>query len=360
MPIAGVGVDVVEIDRFAAVLERRPRLAERCFTPAEAAYCRSRRFPPQHFAARFAAKEAVGKALRHRHDALARGRGRPRAGRAHDRAPRPLAARGTARRRPGPRVADPWARLGGGLRRGRVGAGHETLGCPASRAPAAGRRSPVRGAESARMGRPCPPLDPRPPAPPRVHAALRRRRPAREPDRRATEDHCMPSILLMERAGLATAEAVLAGFPAPAPRASSSGRATTAVTGCGRPPPGRGGLGRGGDGPRGRRPTPDAASMARSPPASASRSGRSAPARPAGAASSHALLGTGAQGAPRGGRGGGGVDGPAPARRWWPVDVPSGSRPTPGRGPAPAVRPPSRSPTTATSRGPCACCRAPP
>ena len=61
--VVGVGVDVVDIDRFVAALARRPRLAERCFTPAEAAYCQSRKFPPQHFAARFAAKEAVGKAL---------------------------------------------------------------------------------------------------------------------------------------------------------------------------------------------------------------------------------------------------------------------------------------------------------
>lgn len=80
--IAGVGTDVVEIDRFAASLERRPRLAERCFTPAEAAYCRSKPFPPQHFAARFAAKEAVGKALgigmtRWREVEVVRGRGAP-------------------------------------------------------------------------------------------------------------------------------------------------------------------------------------------------------------------------------------------------------------------------------------------
>ena len=63
MPIIGVGVDIMEIGRFAASLANRPRLAERCFTPAEAAYCASRAFPPQHFAARFAAKEAVMKAL---------------------------------------------------------------------------------------------------------------------------------------------------------------------------------------------------------------------------------------------------------------------------------------------------------
>lgn len=80
--IVGVGTDVVEIDRFAAALARRPRLAERCFTPAEAAYCQSRKFPAQHFAARFAAKEAVGKALgigmtRWREVEVVRGRGAP-------------------------------------------------------------------------------------------------------------------------------------------------------------------------------------------------------------------------------------------------------------------------------------------
>lgn len=82
MPIAGVGVDVVEIDRFAAALERRPRIAERCFTEAERAYCSAKPFPPQHYAARFAAKEAVGKALgigmtRWREVEVVRGRGAP-------------------------------------------------------------------------------------------------------------------------------------------------------------------------------------------------------------------------------------------------------------------------------------------
>lgn len=82
MAVLGVGIDAIEIDRFAAALERRPRLAERCFTEAEAAYCLSRKFPPQHFAARFAAKEAVGKALgigmtRWREVEVVRGRGAP-------------------------------------------------------------------------------------------------------------------------------------------------------------------------------------------------------------------------------------------------------------------------------------------
>ena len=63
MAVIGVGIDLIDIDRIARALARRPRFAERCFTDREAAYCRSRAFPAQHFAARFAAKEAVGKVL---------------------------------------------------------------------------------------------------------------------------------------------------------------------------------------------------------------------------------------------------------------------------------------------------------
>ena len=57
-----VGVDLIEIDRVRRALER-PRFRERCFTEAERAYCDSRPNPAQHYAARFAGKEAVGKAL---------------------------------------------------------------------------------------------------------------------------------------------------------------------------------------------------------------------------------------------------------------------------------------------------------
>lgn len=52
-----MGVDVVDVARFAATLARVPRLAERVFTEAE------RDLPVQSLAARFAAKEAVAKAL---------------------------------------------------------------------------------------------------------------------------------------------------------------------------------------------------------------------------------------------------------------------------------------------------------
>ena len=58
-----VGIDLIEIDRVARALERHPRFAERVFTPTEREYCLSRANPAQHFAARFAGKEAVGKAL---------------------------------------------------------------------------------------------------------------------------------------------------------------------------------------------------------------------------------------------------------------------------------------------------------
>jgi holo-[acyl-carrier protein] synthase len=59
----GVGIDLIEIERVERALERRPRLAERLFTDAELAYARERARPGRHLAARFAAKEAVIKAL---------------------------------------------------------------------------------------------------------------------------------------------------------------------------------------------------------------------------------------------------------------------------------------------------------
>src|SRR3954454_21146320 len=58
-----VGIDLIEIARIRRALERYPSFRERCFTEAEQAYCDSRPNPPQHYAARFAGKEAVGKAL---------------------------------------------------------------------------------------------------------------------------------------------------------------------------------------------------------------------------------------------------------------------------------------------------------
>ncbi len=58
-----VGIDLIEIERIQSALERYSGFAERCFTEGERAYCDGRRNPAQHYAARFAGKEAVGKAL---------------------------------------------------------------------------------------------------------------------------------------------------------------------------------------------------------------------------------------------------------------------------------------------------------
>lgn len=60
-----IGNDIVEVGRIADLMARRgSRFIERCFTPAEIEYCRSKAEPAVHFAGRWAAKEAVYKALR--------------------------------------------------------------------------------------------------------------------------------------------------------------------------------------------------------------------------------------------------------------------------------------------------------
>ena len=64
MRITGLGVDLVSIPRMRTTIDRwHDRFVARVFTDDEIAYCRARRDPAPHFAARFAAKEAVGKAL---------------------------------------------------------------------------------------------------------------------------------------------------------------------------------------------------------------------------------------------------------------------------------------------------------
>jgi holo-[acyl-carrier protein] synthase len=57
-----MGVDLIEIARVERALGR-DGFRERCFTETERAYCDSKPNPAQHYAARFAGKEAVGKAL---------------------------------------------------------------------------------------------------------------------------------------------------------------------------------------------------------------------------------------------------------------------------------------------------------
>lgn len=58
-----VGTDVVDVDRFRRVLDRRPGVAARLLSPAERCDAAGRRLSPPRLAARFAAKEAVMKSL---------------------------------------------------------------------------------------------------------------------------------------------------------------------------------------------------------------------------------------------------------------------------------------------------------
>lgn len=60
---SGVGIDLLEIGRMERALRRHPRLAGRVFTAAERDYAAAHARPGRHLAARFAAKEAVVKAL---------------------------------------------------------------------------------------------------------------------------------------------------------------------------------------------------------------------------------------------------------------------------------------------------------
>ena len=62
--IVSIGIDIIEVARIREVLQRTPRFRERVFTAAEQAYCDSRGVvAEQHYAARYAAKEAALKAL---------------------------------------------------------------------------------------------------------------------------------------------------------------------------------------------------------------------------------------------------------------------------------------------------------
>ena len=62
--IVSIGIDIIEVARIREVLLRTPRFRERVFTAAERAYCDGRGVvAAQHYAARFAAKEAMLKAL---------------------------------------------------------------------------------------------------------------------------------------------------------------------------------------------------------------------------------------------------------------------------------------------------------
>lgn len=60
--LVGIGADLIEVERVRGVLERQgERFIARVFTDEERAYCAGMAHPYKHYAARFAAKEAVSK-----------------------------------------------------------------------------------------------------------------------------------------------------------------------------------------------------------------------------------------------------------------------------------------------------------
>lgn len=64
MRIFGIGIDVVEVERIAAAIDRHgDAFLNKLFTVSEREYCAAQKKPELHYAARFAAKEAVSKAL---------------------------------------------------------------------------------------------------------------------------------------------------------------------------------------------------------------------------------------------------------------------------------------------------------
>ena len=61
--VVGIGLDIVEVERIAKALRGSKSITERVFTPEEIRYCSQRKNKYQHYAGRFAAKEAALKAL---------------------------------------------------------------------------------------------------------------------------------------------------------------------------------------------------------------------------------------------------------------------------------------------------------
>lgn len=59
----GIGIDIAEVDRIARLAEEHEQFLTRVYTEREISYCQRKRNKYQHFAARFAAKESVLKAL---------------------------------------------------------------------------------------------------------------------------------------------------------------------------------------------------------------------------------------------------------------------------------------------------------
>ena len=58
-----IGTDIIEIERVDRLLKKYPHFRSRIFSAREISYCEQKKYPAQHYAARFAAKESIIKAL---------------------------------------------------------------------------------------------------------------------------------------------------------------------------------------------------------------------------------------------------------------------------------------------------------
>ena len=63
MEVVGLGVDLVDVERVARILQRRSTFVQRVFTAKEIEYCERQANPAESYAARWAAREACRKAL---------------------------------------------------------------------------------------------------------------------------------------------------------------------------------------------------------------------------------------------------------------------------------------------------------
>ena len=64
MNVVGIGIDIVECDRIAEMIKKHDEIfVNRVFTPYEIEYCGKRKAAAQHYAGRWAAKEAILKAM---------------------------------------------------------------------------------------------------------------------------------------------------------------------------------------------------------------------------------------------------------------------------------------------------------
>jgi len=61
--IYGIGTDIIEVERVGNLVSKGPAFAEKIFSAGEIAYCETKRYKHQNYAARFAAKEAFMKAI---------------------------------------------------------------------------------------------------------------------------------------------------------------------------------------------------------------------------------------------------------------------------------------------------------